>query len=300
MKFQVLSSLLPLLLSVQAVRIVQSNDDGWAEVNLRTLHTVLKAAGHDVVLSGPAENQSGRGSLDSPPTDRTESCQHDSCPANSGPTGSDPNDGRLNWVNSYPVTSMKHGINTVASQFFGGLRPELAVAGPNVGSNIFIGVQFSGTIGAVVYSVNEHKIPGIAFSGASGDPTSFTEPTPLYSQLYADLALNVTNTVLASGTPYLPDGAWLNVNFPTVGDGRCEKLEDFQFIFTRINPGVFSERDVEWCGTDRLPQELSTVLRTDGCYATISVGDADDKSTVDRARQQTVLDKVKGILTCLP
>lgn len=45
----------------QAIRIVQSNDDGWSEANLRTFFNVLNSAGHQVVLSGPAENQSGRG-----------------------------------------------------------------------------------------------------------------------------------------------------------------------------------------------------------------------------------------------
>ena len=46
---------------VQGVRIIQSNDDGWAEINLRTMFNVLNAAGHEAVLSGPAENQSGKG-----------------------------------------------------------------------------------------------------------------------------------------------------------------------------------------------------------------------------------------------
>jgi hypothetical protein len=46
---------------VQGIRIVQSNDDGWSEANLRTFFDVLNTAGHEVVLSGPAENQSGTG-----------------------------------------------------------------------------------------------------------------------------------------------------------------------------------------------------------------------------------------------
>jgi broad specificity polyphosphatase/5'/3'-nucleotidase SurE len=45
----------------QGIRIVQSNDDGWSEANLRTFFDVLNTAGHQVVLSGPAENQSGTG-----------------------------------------------------------------------------------------------------------------------------------------------------------------------------------------------------------------------------------------------
>lgn len=47
------------VLAVQAVRIVQSNDDGWAELYVRSLNNALNAAGHEVVLSGPAENKSG-------------------------------------------------------------------------------------------------------------------------------------------------------------------------------------------------------------------------------------------------
>jgi len=46
---------------ISAIRIIQSNDDGWAEINVRTLFDSLSASGHEVVLSAPAENQSGTG-----------------------------------------------------------------------------------------------------------------------------------------------------------------------------------------------------------------------------------------------
>jgi hypothetical protein len=46
-------------LSTQGVRIIQSNDDGWAELYVRSLNDALNAAGHQVVLSAPAENKSG-------------------------------------------------------------------------------------------------------------------------------------------------------------------------------------------------------------------------------------------------
>lgn len=48
-------------LAAQAARIVQSNDDGWAELYLRSFNDALNEAGHDVVLSAPADNQSGTG-----------------------------------------------------------------------------------------------------------------------------------------------------------------------------------------------------------------------------------------------
>lgn len=47
------------VLAVQAVRIVQSNDDGWAELYLRSFNDALRASGHNVVVSAPADNKSG-------------------------------------------------------------------------------------------------------------------------------------------------------------------------------------------------------------------------------------------------
>lgn len=47
--------------AARAANIVLSNDDGWAEINIRTLFNVLEAAGENVVLSAPAENKSGAG-----------------------------------------------------------------------------------------------------------------------------------------------------------------------------------------------------------------------------------------------
>lgn len=49
------------LAAADTARIVQSNDDGWAEMNIRTLNDALVAAGNNVVLSAPADNESGRG-----------------------------------------------------------------------------------------------------------------------------------------------------------------------------------------------------------------------------------------------
>lgn len=45
--------------SVLGARILQGNDDGWAELYIRSFNDALNAAGHDVVLSAPAENKSG-------------------------------------------------------------------------------------------------------------------------------------------------------------------------------------------------------------------------------------------------
>lgn len=51
--------LLPLL--VESANVVLSNDDGWAEINVRTFYRFLTNAGNSVVLSAPADNESGTG-----------------------------------------------------------------------------------------------------------------------------------------------------------------------------------------------------------------------------------------------
>ncbi|KAL8658773.1 MAG: hypothetical protein Q9226_000798 [Calogaya cf. arnoldii] len=50
-------SLLPLL--VESTNIVLSNDDGWAELNIRVFYDSLTRARNSVVLSAPADNKSG-------------------------------------------------------------------------------------------------------------------------------------------------------------------------------------------------------------------------------------------------
>lgn len=60
-KMKTTSFLVALLPLTQAIRIVVSNDDGWAEINVRTLFNTLSAAGQQVILSGPAEGKSGTG-----------------------------------------------------------------------------------------------------------------------------------------------------------------------------------------------------------------------------------------------
>jgi hypothetical protein len=48
-----------------SLKILQSNDDGWAEANARALFDRLTTAGHDVILSAPSVDRSGTGSYPS-------------------------------------------------------------------------------------------------------------------------------------------------------------------------------------------------------------------------------------------
>lgn len=125
-----LACLLPF--TIQAVNVLLSNDDGWAEKNIRVFYDDLTAAGESVVISAPAENESGTGSSDATPTVVTSGCEFSSCPAGSPAVGFNSSMPRFNYVNSFPVTSMRFGIQNVSQKFFDG-PPDIAVAGFNVG-----------------------------------------------------------------------------------------------------------------------------------------------------------------------
>jgi 5'/3'-nucleotidase SurE len=196
------------------------------------------------------------------------------------------------------VTSLKYGLDTFGPQIWSGQQPELVVAGPNVGANLWLQVRFSGTVGIAVHAAHIARIPGIAFSGATTGTLAWdTVPVPTRSLLYAELATNLTQAILDSGAPYLPSNVWLNVNFPKV-EGLCTSARQFTWILTRINPGFLSKDDVEHCGTKRLPTE-EEVSRSGGCRISVSVGDATDKSTASADKQVVVLKKLKDMLTCL-
>ncbi|KAL8951175.1 MAG: hypothetical protein Q9222_002835 [Ikaeria aurantiellina] len=289
---------LPLL--ANSANIMLSNDDGWAEINIRAFYNSLVRAGNSVVLSAPADNKSGTGSSDAPATPLTKPCEFNSCPAGSPAQGFNASDSRLNYVNSYPVTSIRYGIKTLSPKFFNA-APDLAVAGFNVGANLGTTTLISGTVGAAT-AASKLSIPAIAFSGTTGSQISYTTtPTPNYVTVYTSLSTTLTSTLLASGKPYLPPNIWLNVNFPASTSTSCTRPSDFKYVLSRINSAESgAARDVNTCGVTRLPTESQVVGTTGGCYVSVSVGRADTKGDAGASEQGIVLGKLKGLLSCLP
>lgn len=157
----------------------------------------------------------------------------------------------------------------------------------------------SGTVGAATEASLE-GIPGLAFSGDTGSQVAWTTATQSYQTAYAQLATNVTQTLVASGKPYLPSGTWLNVNFPASSSSSCASASDFKFVLSRIFAAtIFTPDDVVTCGSDRLPEE-SDVVDTEGCYASVSLGVARTKLDANATQQAVVLAKLQSILSCLP
>lgn len=88
---------LMLPLTANAINVVVSNDDGWAEINIRQFYDSLTSAGYSAMISAPAENESGTGSSDATPTTVGSSgCEFGSCPAGSPPEGKNASMPRFN------------------------------------------------------------------------------------------------------------------------------------------------------------------------------------------------------------
>ena len=97
---QLFLAALPLPTLTPAANVVLSNDDGWAEINIRQFYYALTKAGNSVIISAPADNESGTGSADLPATTRLTPCEFNSCPAGSPAEGFNSSMKRFNYVNS--------------------------------------------------------------------------------------------------------------------------------------------------------------------------------------------------------
>jgi 5'/3'-nucleotidase SurE len=143
--------------TTKATNIVLTNDDGWATAQIRAQYEALKAAGFPTILSAPAENQSGTGSSTSTPKPTTEPCEFNTCPTGGPAEGSNSSDPFVNYVNGYPVDSVKYGIQTLSPKLFGG-APDFIVSGPNIGTNLGLDAFFSGTM-YVILSYHSRRNP---------------------------------------------------------------------------------------------------------------------------------------------
>jgi len=261
-----------------------------------------------VVLSAPAENESGTGSSDSPATTVGSSgCEFSSCAPGSAPTGNNASNTRLNYVNSFPVTSVRFGIQTAAPPFFGGTGPDFVVSGPNVGTNLGSGSNGptgSGTVGAACEAAKE-GFPSVAFSGSGGSQVSFTtlstsSSSTTTADVFGALGVRFVEALIGSGAkPFLPAEVTINVNYKAAS-GSCTSASAFDFVLTRVTTASSSTPpDVNTCGTTRLPTEANVINNMSGCLASVSVMNATTKVDVGASTQAFVLNRLGSFLSCV-
>ncbi|KAF7796743.1 hypothetical protein EIP86_007926 [Pleurotus ostreatoroseus] len=231
--------------SATGLNILLSNDDSWASANIRATFNALVAAGHNVLMSAPAIQESGHGGTFVLPTTNIvpPGGEFNSIPVGAPFFGHDVHNQNLFYFNGTPAAAVIFGIDILAPQHFKNEKIDLVVAGPNEGQNNgpFL-YTISGTIGAT-YAAVERGIPGIAISAGNGTHRSFTtntgkadDPANIAARLTVNFVEALAKGVDTKKERLLPLGLGLNLNMPTFGPGNS--CVDPPFILTRMTRGA--------------------------------------------------------------
>jgi 5'-nucleotidase len=183
------------------MRILLTNDDGYRALGIQKVYTALVEAGHEVMIVAPELNSSGAGQsiLVYMPMRITQVTNN------------------MYFVDSTPADSVRMGLQLVYNYPDG--RPDLIIAGINMGENIAEDTLYSGTVGAAREGFM-HGIPSIAFS----------TPGPNYDNLdsgarvVVDLVERLVNNPKVMHKPFV----W-NVNIPNKPYGLITGYETTEF-----------------------------------------------------------------------
>ncbi|MFC7516805.1 5'/3'-nucleotidase SurE [Herbaspirillum sp. GCM10030257] len=215
----------------QALNIVVTNDDGFEASFIHALYQRLKAAGHSVIISAPAQDSSGQGGALNflrPIATMTKDSRAGSIKAGSPGVGTMPGNSDVYYVDSTPVASALYGIDVAAPAKWG-KAPDLVVSGINYGNNTGIINNGSGTVNAALIAINR-GVPAIAASAEA--PTSYRAYDKLapgdVEYENADIVVRLVNELdkqkATAGGKILPDGIGLNVNMPKFAKGTAANL----------------------------------------------------------------------------
>jgi 5'-nucleotidase len=206
--------------SANALNIALTNDDGWSSLGVQSIKAALVAAGHQVTLAAPLDEQSGSSAAinTSGLVIRKER----------------DNDGALEF--SVALTGGTEGAEPATSSLLAidiarqrnGRLPDLLVSGINNGANIGSFTQISGTVGAAVVAMSSTfngAVPAIAISTDSICSEATDNCKQRNKDHFARVATFVADLIakleqkpgpLQKEIGLLPEGLGLNINYPPV------------------------------------------------------------------------------------
>jgi 5'/3'-nucleotidase SurE len=194
------------------LNILLTNDDGFDAPGIETLYNQLTAAGHNVTLVGPLEQQSGTGTV----LDVDKIFQ---------PLDINNVAGDKWYVDAGVRTTTWAGLDFVLNE-----QPDLVISGINAGENIGPGgAVSSGTVSAAVTALLR-GIPAIAISGGIEFAT-FETPAETYTA-GADYLVNLIAQLQATQGEdifILPDGKGLSINIPTRFPDGVDEIQGVKF-----------------------------------------------------------------------
>lgn len=176
-----------------------TNDDGWNAPGITEVYNDLVAAGYQVTMVAPLNNSSGTGAQ---------------LKIRGTLTVTQPEPGKY-VVDGTPADTAEFGFHNV----FADNPPDLVISGANRGQNASGNIVHSGTVGAIVTTLN-NGVPGIAISTAGDYRGEHLENMPYAaSSDYLLTLLDQLQDARKAGDPLLPKGVGLNVNYPYLNGG---------------------------------------------------------------------------------
>ncbi|MUG94277.1 5'/3'-nucleotidase SurE [Scytonema sp. UIC 10036] len=185
----------------QALKIMVVNDDGYQAEGIAVLFDTLQAAGHEVTIVAPKQDQSGIGTSinASRILQPTEVVNYDT---------------HRWYVDATPTVTTWAGLDYILKDN----KPDLVVSGINQGENVGLFAVSSGTVSAAVAALNR-GVPAIAISAGINQAESATgyRSTRQAYKTGANFIVALLKELEAKKKPnstILPPGIGLNINIP--------------------------------------------------------------------------------------
>ena len=235
--------------SPRPLNIILTNDDGFETALIQGLFNELVASGHNVVMSAPYQQQSGTSATIDffrPIGNTTAASPKGTIPAGAPGIGNTTIKPNQYYINGAVTGAALYGVDVLAPLIFGAGKLDLLLSGPNEGQNVGLFSPHSGTIGAVVTTLNR-GIPAIACSADT------TEPNPIFIGRLMTKFINALNRTSTGGLNL--GGVGLNLNFPRTEPGAA--IDEYSFFPTTT--GI---------ATNSVGLQFVANLRTDCPFAT--------------------------------
>jgi 5'/3'-nucleotidase SurE len=220
----------------QALKIMVVNDDGYQAEGITVLFDTLQAAGHEVTIVAPKQDQSGTGTSINVARilQPTEVVNYDT---------------NRWYVDATPTVTTWAGLDYILKES----KPDLVISGINQGENVGLFAVSSGTVSAAVAALNR-GVPAIAIS-AGTNQTESAAGYPSTRQAYktgANFLVALIKELEAKKKPnstILPAGLGLNINIPVrfpsgisgiqgVALTRFDSITPFDIAFGELPTGA--------------------------------------------------------------
>ena len=256
-------------LCAEPLHVLLTNDDGFEAQGITAMHKALLAAGYEVSVAAPREQQSGSSMRVTLGTIMVEKLE-----------------GNFWVIDGTPADSVSFALAKLLAE----KRPDIVISGINFGQNLGSNANLSGTVGAAIMAT-QLSIPAIAVSAGldlserDAKPDRFPSTTAAFGPAAQFTVRFIKQLELSrvKDAPMLPPNQLVNINFPAIpgADIKGVALTNVARVGGFAPVYLETERDGEYKATLRHGDPIdpnvpnSDMQQFAEGYITISILDGD-------------------------